>query len=103
MLDEQTTNENNITSKRAIITVLGADKIGIIAGVTTVLAKLGINILDISQTIMSSVFTMIMLVDLEKATKPIQEVIDELENEGKKLNVEVRLQLEEIFKAMHRI
>jgi len=96
-------NENNANSKRAIITVLGADRVGIIAGVTNVLAKLGINILDISQTIMSNIFTMIMLVDLEKATKPIHEIIDELENEGKKLNVQVRLQLEELFKTMHRI
>jgi len=95
--------EDKPNSKRAIITVLGADRVGIIAGVTTVLAKLGINILDISQTIMSNVFTMIMLVDLEKATKPIHEIIDELESEGKKLNVEVRLRLEEIFKTMHRV
>ncbi|MCL2481388.1 MAG: ACT domain-containing protein [Spirochaetaceae bacterium] len=98
MVKEEKTN-----SKRAIITVLGADRVGIIAGVTTVLAKLGINILDISQTIMSNIFTMIMLVDLEKAIKPIHEIIDELESEGKKLNVQVRLQLEEIFKTMHRI
>ena len=98
MVDKNTQN-----SKRAIITVLGADKVGIIAGVTTVLAKLGINILDISQTTMSSIFTMIMLVDLEKAVKPIHEIIDELENEGKRLNVDVRFQLEEIFKTMHRI
>ncbi|MCL2294426.1 MAG: ACT domain-containing protein [Spirochaetes bacterium] len=103
MVDEQVANGNNTTSKRAIITVLGADKVGIIAGVTTALARLGINIIDISQTTMRNIFTMIMLVELDKAAKPIQEIIDDLENEGKKLNVEVRLQLEEIFKAMHRI
>ncbi len=95
--------ENKTNSKRAIITVLGADRVGIIAGVTAVLAKLGINILDITQTTMRNIFTMIMLVDLDKSAKPIQEVIDELESEGKKLNVEVRLQLEEIFNTMHRI
>ena len=95
--------KENPNSKRAIITVLGADRVGIIAGVTTTLAKLGINILDISQTIMSNIFTMIMLVDIEKAEKPIHEIIDELENEGKQLNVEIRFQLEEIFKTMHRI
>ena len=95
--------KENPNSKRAIITVLGADRVGIIAGVTTTLAKLGINILDISQTIMSNIFTMIMLVDIEKAEKPIHEIIDELENEGRRLNVEVRFQLEEIFKTMHRI
>ncbi|MCL2793009.1 MAG: ACT domain-containing protein [Spirochaetaceae bacterium] len=95
--------ENTTNSKRAIITVLGADKVGIIAGVTTALAKLGINILDISQTTMQDILTMIMLVDLEKAAKPIREIIDELEAVGKQLNVEVRFQLEEIFKTMHRI
>lgn len=95
--------ENKTNSKRAIITVLGADRVGIIAGVTNVIAKLGINILDISQTTMSNIFTMLMLVDLEKAEKPIHEIIDELENEGKRLSVEVRFQLEEIFKSMHRI
>ena len=95
--------ENKSKSKRAIITVLGADKVGIIAGVTTVLAKLGINIIDISQTTMRNIFTMIMLVELEKATKPIHEIIDDLEKQGKLLNVEIRFQLEEIFKTMHRI
>jgi ACT domain-containing protein len=95
--------ENKPNSKRAIITVLGADKVGIIAGVTTVLAKLGINILDISQTTMSNIFTMLMLVDLEKTEKPIQEIIDELREEGNNLDVEIRFQLEEIFKTMHRI
>ena len=95
--------EDKADSKRAIITVIGADKVGIIAGVTTTLAKLGINILDISQTTMSNILTMIMLVDLDKAAKPIREVIDELEEEGKRLNVEVRFQLEEIFHRMHRI
>ena len=95
--------EDKADSKRAIITVIGADKVGIIAGVTTTLAKLGINILDISQTTMSNILTMIMLVDLDKAAKPIREIIDELEEEGKRLNVEVRFQLEEIFHRMHRI
>lgn len=90
-------------SKRAIITVLGADRIGIIAGVTTSLASLGINILDITQTTMRNIFTMIMLVDMEKSGRQIDEIIEELEKTGKELNVEVRLQHEEIFNSMHRI
>ncbi len=94
---------NGKKSKRAIITVLGADRVGIIAGVTGVLSRLGINILDISQTTMRNLFTMIMLVDMEKSDKPVKEIIEELESEGKKLNVEVRLQHEDIFNSMHRI
>lgn len=94
---------NSKKNNRAIITVLGADRVGIIAGVTGVLASLEINILDISQTTMRNIFTMIMLVDMEKSISPIQVIIDELENAGKKLGVQVRLQHEDIFNSMHRI
>lgn len=90
-------------SHRAIITVLGADKTGIIAGVTAKLAELGINILDITQTTMQDIFTMIMLVDFEKSNISFHDVVLSLEERGKELNVQVRMQHEDIFHSMHRI
>ena len=90
-------------SNRAIITVLGADKPGIIAGITTKLAELDINILDITQTIMQDLFTMIMLVDFGKAEKSFDEVVETLEKKGEELKVQVKMQHENIFQSMHRI
>ena len=88
---------------RAVITVLGCDRVGIIAGITAVLAESNTNILDISQTILSDIFTMIMIVDLSAATIDGQELQERLTTKGKELGVEVRLQREEIFRSMHRI
>ncbi|MDI9514465.1 MAG: ACT domain-containing protein [Clostridiaceae bacterium] len=88
---------------KAVITVLGHDRIGIIASVTGVLAEEGINILDISQTIMQNIFTMIMLVDLSKMKSGFSKLGDKLEKVGAQLGVEIRLQREEIFNSMHRI
>jgi len=88
---------------RAIITVVGKDKIGIIAGITTVLAKHKVNILDISQTILQEYFTMIMLVDLSLMDLSLEELKQKLEEEGKNLGVSVRIQHEDVFKSMHRI
>ncbi|MBP1628381.1 MAG: hypothetical protein H6Q00_2856 [Holophagaceae bacterium] len=85
---------------RAVITVLGCDRVGIIAGVTAVLAESGTNILDISQTLMGEIFTMIMMVD---ATVDCRELQEKLSAKGKELGVEIRLQREDIFQSMHRI
>lgn len=87
---------------RAIITVIGTDQVGIIAGVCTLLAHNRINILDINQTVMDTIFTMNMLVDLSKAPA-FDEVSAMLTEKGKELGVSVRIQREEIFQAMHRI
>lgn len=88
---------------RAVITVLGCDRVGIIAGVTAVLAELNINILDISQTILSDIFTMIMMVDLSAAKADYREIQKKLDDKGKELGLEIRLQREEIFRSMHRV
>ncbi len=88
---------------RAVITVIGKDRKGIIAGVSTELANAGINILDISQTIMQEYFVMIMLVDLTDAVADFTTIQDRLERRGKELGVEVRMQREDIFNAMHQI
>lgn len=88
---------------KAIITVVGNDKVGIIAKVSNVLAENNINILDISQTIMQNMFTMIMLVDVSGATVNFNEVSDILNELGKNLDLSIKIQHENIFNSMHRI
>lgn len=88
---------------KAVITVLGCDRIGIIASITGILAKTNINILDISQTIMQNIFSMIMLVDLSNMDGEYSKVSELLSKTGEELGVEIRLQREEIFTRMHRI
>ena len=88
---------------KAIITVLGKDQVGIIAGVSSLLAKWNVNVLDISQTIMQEYFTMIMLVDLSEATADFSTISKSLSELGKELGVEIRIQNEQVFTSMHRI
>lgn len=88
---------------RAIITVIGRDKVGIVAGITTELAKHNINIIDINQTIMEEFFTMILMVDLEKINESFEDIKKALSSEGKKLGVDVKIQREEIFNSMHTV
>lgn len=88
---------------RAVITVIGKDRKGIIAGISTELANSGINILDISQTIMQEYFVMIMLVDLTGAIDEFYNIQRKLDKKGADLGVQVRMQREEIFNAMHQI
>ncbi len=87
----------------AIITVVGKDKVGIIAGVCVALQKINVNILDISQTVLQNMFTMNMLVDIEGASVPYAQIVEALDNEGERLGVSIRIQREEIFDAMHKI
>lgn len=89
--------------KKAIITVVGKDTVGIIAGVCTYLADNKINILDISQTIVDGYFNMMMIVDYAGATKSFGDVADEMNALGEKIGVIIRCQKEEIFAKMHRI
>lgn len=90
--------------KRAIITVVGKDTVGIIAGVCTYLAQNGINILDISQTIVSGYFNMMMIVDITDLEKPFGDVSGELAKLGEdRIGVQIKCQKEEIFDLMHRI
>ena len=88
---------------KALVTVLGRDKVGIIAGICTKLAELNINVLDINQTIMQNMFTMTMLVDTSGSKEEFSKLVDELKCEGERLNVNIRIQREDIFDAMHRI
>ena len=89
--------------KKAVVTVVGKDRVGIISSVSGLLCENNVNILDISQTILQGMFTMMMLVDVENSKTKFVELADILSAEGNKLGVEVRMQLEDIFQAMHRI
>lgn len=88
---------------KTIITVVGKDTVGIIAKVCTYLADNGVNILDISQTIVKEYFNMMMIVDMDKATKSFSDIDDELEKLGESIGVKIKCQREEIFTSMHRI
>ena len=88
---------------KAIVSVIGTDKRGIIAKVTTALWEMNVNVEDISQTIMQQYFTMIMLVDLSEANLKFGEIADKLAACGEEIGVEIRIQSEAIFHAMHRI
>ena len=86
-----------------IISVIGKDRVGIIRDVSTFLADLSINIVDISQTLMGEYFTMIMRANTEKSTMPIDKLIVALREKGEKVGLDINLRSEEIFNAMHRI
>ncbi|MEH6944493.1 ACT domain-containing protein [Bacillus sp. JJ722] len=91
-----------MSQRRAIVSVIGQDRVGIIAQVTNILAEKNVNILDINQTILNDFFTMMMLVDVADL-----ENLDSLQHElttlGESLGVTINIQLAEIFKAMHRV
>lgn len=89
--------------KRAIITVVGKDSVGIIAGVCTYLAEKNVNILDISQTIVQEYFNMMMIVDVSSLNIDFEEFAGNIEEIGKKLGVVIKTQREDIFNMMHRI
>ena len=89
--------------KKTIITVVGKDTVGIIARVCTYLAENGINILDISQTIVQGYFNMMMIVDMNQMSKEFGAVVDELKALGEEIGVMIKCQKEEIFDSMHRI
>ena len=88
---------------RAVITVIGNDRVGIIAGVSNILAESNVNILDITQTIMQDVFTMITLVDISKCNIPFGGLSEKLENKGVEMGLKIQIQHEDIFNSMHRI
>ena len=88
---------------RAIVTVIGKDRVGITAAVCSLLAQHNINILDITQTVLQEFFTMVMLVDTSACQQSIGDMADILEQAGKEQELSIRIQREDIFNAMHRI
>lgn len=88
---------------RAIVTIIGSDRVGIIAGIANVLSDANVNILDISQSVIREYFTMIMMVDVSGASVSFEGLRKALDEKGQQLGVKVEIQREEIFQAMHRI
>ena len=88
---------------KAVVTVIGKDSVGIIAKVSAGCAKYQANIVDISQTVISEYFTMIMAVDIENLSIPFNEFVDSMAAEGKANGLEIHVMHEDIFNSMHRI
>ena len=91
------------TKNKVIITVVGKDTVGIIAKVCTYLSEGSVNVLDISQTIVSGYFNMMMIVDMANATASFAEISDQLDALGEEIGVTIKCQKEKIFEMMHRI
>jgi ACT domain-containing protein len=88
---------------RVVLTVIGQDKVGIIAGVSNTLAECNINIININQNIMQGFFNMVLIADMSEATVSLQEAKDKVHALGERIGVEIRMQSEDIFTAMHRV
>ncbi|MGE5421763.1 MAG: ACT domain-containing protein [Ignavibacteriales bacterium] len=93
----------NQEGHRLIITVIGKDRVGIIAAISNVLADANVNILDINQTIMQEIFTMIMIVDAKSSTMDVPELSRILADKGQDLGLVITTQHEDVFRFMHRI
>jgi len=90
-------------SNKVVVTVLGKDRTGIVAGVSNALADLGINIEDLTSAKMKDMFVMLMLADITDAKKGIREIQKEMEQCGNRIGVQVIVQHEDIFNYMHRV
>ena len=88
---------------RAVITVLGKDKVGILARISTICAENDVNVVEVTQSIMQDLFAMIMIVDISKSTVPFSELSDKLTAAGTEMNLTVHVMHEDIFNSMHRI
>ena len=88
---------------KAVITVVGHDSIGIIAGVSAACAEFGVNINEITQSVLSDYFVMIMIVDIDGLTRDFSEFVDEMEKHGAERNLEIHVMHENIFDSMHEI
>ena len=88
---------------RAIISVIGHDQVGILAKVTAECAARGINVMDVTQSVLQDMFAMIMLVDLSEATAPMDEFADTLEAIGNEMGLAIHVMHEDLFNAMHTV
>ena len=88
---------------KAIVTVVGKDRVGIIANVCTALANYNVNVLDINQTVMQGYFTMMMATDVSQCNIPLAELVTKMARIGEEIGLSIRVQREDIFQAMHRI
>ena len=88
---------------KAIVTVVGRDRVGIIAQVCVKLAEFQVNVLDINQTVMQGYFTMMMAGDVTECTVPLAELCQAMDAQGQEMGLSIRVQREDIFQAMHRV
>lgn len=88
---------------KAVISVIGKDRVGILAGVSSKCAEYGVNIIDVSQTVIGGMFTMIMLGDIDNLTVKFGEFAEKMQNYGEEIGMVVRVMHEDIFNSMHRI
>ena len=88
---------------KAIVTVIGKDCVGIIAKISTLLMEHNVNIIDLSQNVLDGIFTMTMIVDISKVSASFEALSDALSKKGEELELDIRIQRYEIFKAMNRI
>ncbi|HSO06532.1 MAG TPA: ACT domain-containing protein [Pelomicrobium sp.] len=91
------------SSSRIVVTVLGQDRVGIIAAVSAILAEANANILDISQTTLQEFFAMILLADMAQASVPLEELKRRLKARGETMGLAIDAQHEDVFKYMHRV
>lgn len=96
-------DEVGAEGNRVVVTVLGHDRVGIIAGLTEILARNSVNILDITQTILQDVFAMIMLVDMGTGTVDLKSLQEQLDLKGQEIGVKVTAVHEDVFRFMHRL
>ncbi|CCO07220.1 ACT domain-containing protein [Desulforamulus hydrothermalis] len=95
--------KSEMSRNRIIVTVIGQDRVGIIARVATILADHQINILDISQTILQEFFAMVLIADMEKSSLELDSLKEKLNQLGKEMGVKIEAQHEDVFRYMHRI
>ncbi len=95
--------KNEVAPMKAILTTIGKDQVGIIAGVSHFLAEKEINISDVSQTIMNGYFTMMMMVEIKNNKTDFAVLSQQLDELGKQLGVEIKIRREEIYDAMHQL
>lgn len=88
---------------KAVITIIGADKIGIVHKVTGLMEEFNLNIIDISQTVMDKYFTMVMLIDLSKSKEDFDQIVETFDKLGKEIGMDIKIQHQDIFDAMHQI
>ena len=88
---------------RSVLSVLGADRVGIVAAIATTLAESGVNIEDIRQTILSGIFSMTMLVTVDEDAHPFEEVQARLAEVADRIGMQISLQREDVFRFMHRV
>lgn len=88
---------------KAIITVMGKDQVGILAKISTVCANYNLNVLEVNQNIINTMFNMIMIVDIDNIKSSLKEFKEEMENVGKELDMKIHIMHEDIFNSMHKI